>query len=409
MSGLPGAPTLPRPATPGQSQPPAPNGANAAVPAIPFTRAARKKSRLIGTYGPVALGAAAVQQAPIQIPANGYIRKLIFDVTGTTAGNAATVTFANDAPFNVVQQFQFSAANGDTVYSTMDFFTLAMINKYFACGNEGYDPASDPTFSKTTGSGATGGSFHFQVELPLEFDTRDACGALTNMAANQSFLLQYWLNNSASLYGTAPTNPPSVTITVTAEYWAAPAAQNPQGIAQQTAPRCNGTVALFQTQTPPIVTSTDQTIQLTNVGNTIRVIMFILRTAAGVRTETDWPNQLQFSVNNDVWNFKTKNNWLKERAERYAAWYRGGAKNAAVTAGALDNGVYVYSDFINDGSGGNNTVSGGANRDLMLVTGSATALNIEAQNWGATAGQLLVVTMSLRIPDVAAFYAPFGI
>jgi len=408
VSNLPGAPTLPRPAQSGQSQPATPNAGAAAVPAIPFTRAARKKSRLIGTFGPVALGAAAVQQAPIQIPANGYLRKLIFDITGTTAGNAAAVTFANDAPFNVIQQFQFSAANGDTIFSTMDFFSLYCINKYLACGNEGYDPAADPTFSKTTGGGATGGSFHFQVELPLEFDTRDACGALTNMAANQSFLFQYWLNNSASLYGVAPTNAPSVTITVTAEYWAAPAAQNPQGIPQQTAPRCNGTVALFQTQTPPIVAASDQTIQLTNVGNTIRAIMFILRTAAGVRTETDWPNQLQFSVNNDVWNFKTKNNWLKELSERYA-WYRGGGKVAAPAAGSLDNGVYVYTDFIDDGSAGCNTVSGASNRDLMLVTGSATALNIEAQNWGATAGQLLIITMSLRIPDVAAFYAPFGI
>lgn len=407
---MPGAPTLPaRPAAPGQSQPANTPNPNQVAPKIPFTRAARKKSRLIGTFGPTALGAAAAQQAPIQIPANGYLRKLIFDITITTAGNAANVTFANDAPFNVIQQFQFSAANGDTIYSTMDFFTLAMINKYFGCANEGYDPAGDSSFTKTTGAGATGGSAHFMIELPLEFDSRDGAGALTNMAANQSFLFQYWLNNSASLYGTAPTNPPTVTITVTAEYWAAPAAQNPQGIPQETAPRCNGLVSLFQTQTPPIVASSDQTIQLTNVGNVIRVIMFILRTGAGVRTEADWPAQVQFSVNNDVWNFKTKNVWRKEMYERYPWVNRTASVGAAPAAGQLDNGVYVYTDFVDDGSAGDNTVNGASNRDLMLVTGSATALNIEAQNWGAAAGQLLVVTQSLRVPDVAAFYAPFGI
>lgn len=402
MASMPGAPTLPRPAQSGQTAPPA---TQAQVPAIPFTRAARKKSRLIGQIGPIALGAAAQQMAPIQVPANGFIRRLVLDVTGTTAANAATVVFANDAPFNVIQQFQFAAANGDTIYNTTDGFSLYCINKYCAMANQGVDATRDPSFTKTAGAGATGGSFHFQMDLPFEFDSADAAGALTNMAANQSFLLQTWLNASGVLYTTPPTTPPTVTITLTAYYWAAPATTNPQGVPQATAPLTNGLVSIFQTQTPPIVPSTDQTIQLTNVGNTIRVILFILRTAAGARTEADWPATLQFSVNNDVWNFLTKNNWRKDMANVYNLF---GGVTAAPTAGALDNGVYAYVEFINDGSPGDMFASGRANRDLMLVTGSATALNIEAQNWGAAAGSLQVITNSLRIPDAAAFYHPHG-
>lgn len=403
MAALPGAPTLPRSAQQGQSAPA--NATATAVPAIPFTRAARKKSRLIGTVGPTALGAAAAQLAPIQVPANGYLRKLVLDVTGTTAGNAAAVAFANDAPFNVIQQLIFSAANGDSIINSVDGFVLFVLNKYGGFSSQGRDPMRDPTFSKTTGGGATGGSFHFQLDVPVEFDSRDGAGALTNMAANQSFLLQMFLNASASLYTTAPTNPPSITITITAEYWAAPAAQNAQGIPQATAPITNGLVSLIQTQTPPIVPSTDQTIPLTNVGNTIRMLFFILRTAAGVRTETDWPNIMQISVNNDVWNFKTKNNWRDNMADEYNLF---GGLSAAPIAGGLDNGVFVLTDYVNDGSSGDTLVSGASNRDLMLVTNSGTALNIEAQNWGATAGSLLVVTNSLRVPDASAFYHPFG-
>jgi len=403
MASLPGAPTLSRPAAPGQSAPS--QTAQAAVPAIPFTRAARKKSRLIGTFGPTALGVTATQLAPIQVPANGYLRKLVLDITGTTAGNAATVAFANDAPFNVISQLMFSAANGDSIINSIDGFMLYVLNKYGAFASQGTDPTRDPTFSKTTGAGTTGGSFHFQLDVPIEFDSRDAAGSLTNMAANQSFLLQLFLNTSASLYTTAPTNPPSVTLTITAEYWAAPAASNAQGIPQATAPLCNGLVSLLQTQTPPITPSTDQTIPLTNVGNTIRMLIFVLRTAGNVRTETDWPNIMQISVNNDVWNFKTKNNWRNDMADQYGLY---GGITASPTAGALDNGVYVLTDFVNDGSVGDSVVSGASNRDLMLVTNSATALNIEAQNWGATAGNLLVVTNSLRVPDASAFYHPFG-
>lgn len=401
---LPGAPTLPRPTQPGQSAPS--NSGSAPVPVIPFTRAARKKTRLIGTFGPTALGATATQLAPIQVPANGYLRKLTLDITGTTAGNAATVAFANDAPFNVISQLSFSAANGDSIINAIDGFTLYVLNKYGAFATQGTDPTRDPTFSKTTGAGTTGGSFHMQLDIPLEFDSRDASGALANMAANQSFLLQMFYNASAALYSTAPTNPPSITMTITAEYWAAPAAQNAQGIPQAVAPICNGLVSLIQTQTPPIVPSTDQTVQLTNVGNTIRMLIFILRTSGGVRTETDWPNIMQLSVNNDVWNFKTKNNWRNEMADQYMLY---GGITATPTAGALDNGVYVYTDFVNDGSSGDGIVQGSSNRDLMLVTNSATALNIEAQNWGATAGALSVVTNSLRVPDPSAFYHPFGI
>jgi hypothetical protein len=403
------APTLTRPAQAAAT----PNGASsakstqAAPPMIPFTRAARKKSRLIGQIGPVQLGAGLQQIAPLQVPANGYLRNLILDVTLTETGtNAATVAFQNDAPFNVLQQISLAAANGDSLINPIDGFTLAMVNKYGVFGSQLQDPLYDPTFTKVTGSGATGGSAHFQLKVPVEIDPRDALGALANMAANQSFLLQMFANTSGQVYSTPPTNPVNLTITVTAEYWAAPSGTNPQGIPQQTTPRCNNVVSLLQTQTPPIVASTDQTIQLVNVGNTVRWIMLILRTAGGVRDEADWPNVMNLLVNNDLWEYKTKNNWRREMAFNYELF---GGVQAVPTVNCLDNGVYVLTSFTNDGASGGAVASSSANRDLMLVTGSGTALNIEAQNWGASAGSLLVLTNALRIPDPTSFYAPFGI
>lgn len=398
---VPGAPTLVRPTQSGQSAP----SSTATVPVIPFTRAARKKNRLIGTYGPFTLSANAQQLAPIQVPANGYLRRIWLDVTVTAAGNAAAVALANDAPFNLFSQIQFAAANGDTIISTVDGFTLYCVNKYGAHALNSYDPVRDPNYSVVTGTGATGGSMSFRLYVPCELDARDATGALANMAANQAFNLNLWLNTLANIFTTAPTAAPTVTIQVSADYWAAPAAQNPQGVAQATAPLCNGLVSLIQTETPPIVANTDQTLQLHNVGNTVRYLMFILRNGSGVRTETDWPSTLQFAVNNDVWRFFTKNLWRNYMANAYG-YFNGISANPQ--AGKLDNGVFVVMDFMDDGADGNGRVTPGQNRDLMLVTGSATALNIEAQNWGAGAGSLLVVTNALRVPDPTAFYHPFG-
>lgn len=389
----------------------APNGSGApsgqpAPALIPFTRAARKKRRQVVQVSTV-LTAATQQIVPIQIPANGYLKKLTLDVTATTAANAAATAFQNDGPFSVLTQISLQAANGDSLINPLGGFTAAMLGKY-GCFNatKARDPLADPTYLATTGAGATGGSFHFQLDIPVEIDARDALAALPNMAANQSFLLQLFLAPSGSVYTTAPTTLPTVTIVATAEYWAAPAASNAQGIPQQTSPRVANAVSLIQTQTPPITPSSDQTVPLTNVGNTIRFLYFELRTAAGVRTDADWPTVFNLLVNNDLWDYKTKNNWRRQMAYEYGLF--GGVANAP-TINQLDTGVWVYTDFMNDGGQGDSVASASANRDLMLVTGSGTALSVEAQNWGASASSLLVVTNALRIPDPASFYAPLGI
>lgn len=406
MSPVPGAPTMARPAdAPSQ---PAPSAAN--VPMIPFTRAARKKTRTIGQYGPFNVTAASGvnQLAPIQVPANGYLRALILDITGAAIGtNAAAVAFQNDGPLSCIQGLSFAAANGDSIQNQLDGFAQGMVNKYggFSCTGAN-DPLADPTFTKITGGGATGGGFHYQIEVPCEFDARDGAGSFANMAANQSFNLNIWLNTLAAIFTTLPTNGITITIQVTAKYWAAPAAENQSGIPQATAPRCNNLVSLLQTQTPPVAPGTDQGIQLLNVGNVVRFIMFIARTAAGARTDADWPNIMQFLVNNDIFNFYTKNNWRRQMAIDYDLF---GGITAFPTLNCLDTGVYVITDFMNDGSSGDEKVSGASNRDLMLVTGSGTALGVDMQNWGASVASLQIITNALRVPDTAAFYAPFGV
>lgn len=372
---------------------------------IPFTRAARKKSRLIGIVSKT-LTSSVQQLAPIQIPANGYLRNIILDVEIAATGNSASVAYNNDAPFNVLQNVSLQAANGDSLINPLDGFSLYAVNKYGCFSRGVYDPLRSPTYAKTTGTGSTGGSAQFQVNIPVEVDARDALGSLPNMAANQSFLLNIYLNNEAGVYSTSPTAAPTVTITMTAEYWAAPAASNASGVAQQTAPRCANAVSLIQTQQPPITASTDQNIQLLQVGNTIRWIMCILRDSSGDRDSSDWPNQTNLLVNNDYWYYKTKANWENQMAQDYGL--TAGVANTP-TLNSLDTGVFVFTDFMNDGSSGDNVAQGSSNRDLMLVTGSATALYLEANSWGSSASSLNVITNSLRVPDPSSFYAPLGI
>ena len=87
-------------------------------------------------------------------------------------------------------------------------------------------------------------------------------------------------------------------------------------------------------------------------------------------------------------------------------YFISGGLSATPALNTLDNGVYVLTDFMNDGGTGDQVVQGGSNRDLYLVTASTTAFNYEAVSWGASASSLFVVQNVIRPISAQALYAP---
>lgn len=369
---------------------------------IPFTRASRPKSALVGQYSPV-FSAAQNALAAIQVRPAGFLARLRIKVVATAAANAATVVFAADGPFAVLQQISFTSPAGETVMSNIDGFALYALNKYGAFASGTRDPLADPTYSVTAGAGGTGGSFKFMLDIPVEVDSRDAFCTLQNMAANQQFILQISTGTLAQVYTTAPTTAPTLQVTVTMEYYSAPSATNEDGIPQQPFPTGIGSLSLIQTQQPPIVPNTQQKTQLINVGNTIRFWLFILRTAGGVRTEADWPVLANLYVNNDLHFYKDKDLWRSQMAIGYKLF---GGITATPTVNALDNGVYVLTDFMDGGSSGGMVVQGSSDRNQWLVTGTGTGIDFEAVPWGNAAGSLQVITNSIKPASPQAIYAP---
>lgn len=371
---------------------------------IPFTRASQKKSALIGQYGPYAISAAQFNVPAIQVRPAGFLARVRIKVVCTTAGNAAAVAFQNDAPWNILQNIGFLSPGGDTIISNIDGFMLAMLLKYGAFASGVRDPLADPTFARITGAGATGGSFTFMVDIPVEIDSRDAFCTLQNMNASQQFVLQLFLNTTAQLYTTPPTTPGSVVLTLAMEYYSAPDPANGSGgIPQAEFPPGEGSISLLQVQTPPIVPNTNQRSQLVNVGNVNRFHLLILRDGTQTRTEAAWPQTWNYYVNNDLIFYKDKDLWRSQMAIEYNL--RGGV-TAVPTLNALDNGVYVLTDFMNSGESGGMEVNGAANRNNFLVTGTGTNVEIEAIPWGAAAVSLAVVTNALKPASAQALYAP---
>jgi len=364
---------------------------------VPFTRASRQKTMSAFNVTST-LAATPVVLAPIEVPPGGFLRFIEIEVTGTTSGNSAAVAFANDAPYNVLQQLSMVNAAGDSIIVPVGGHRLAMMNKYFLWGQDSpnCDPAAGLEFSKTTGSGATGGSFKFILRIPAEICQRDAFCALPNMASNKQYMLNIILNSISALYTTAPTTAPSVNITGTMYYWTQPNSSNAAGVQQATQPQGNGSVNLVRYESI-VVNGGDHLFQLHNTGNVIRGLMFVLTNSSGARDDTDWPAIAQILLNNDTLFYLTQDQLLADMQEYWG--YTGTSKDVA---GGLDTGVYVL-PYLNNGRG--KQTSDGP-RDQYLPTLDSTLLQIRGTSFGAGASTLEVYTNEIKPVSAAALYAP---
>jgi len=388
------------------------------VPAIPFVRAARKKSAAAATLTGT-VPAAATQLQVISVPAAGYLSGIELLVDVATSGNSATTAFktaasAGDAPWSFINSINLVSADGSNLVSNVSGYQLFLVNKYgaFRTGNQQMDPRSDQYFNLTTGSGGTGGSFSFRLFIPVEIDQSQAFCAIPNLAANKSYQINIQLNASTAVYSTAPTTAGSYTITVINHYWSQPAAMNAVGVPQQIAPVGVGSVNLTQLQTIP-VTQGDRIVQIQNVGNVIHKLIFTLRNSSGIRVGTDWGATNQLILNNDTlfyWNTPNsttnKNTWASYITDVYGY---GDAVNATApgtqstldAANGLDTGVYA----INFGDI-NGTASTSASRDQFLPTLDSTLLQLRSTSFGSTAATLEVLSMAVKPTSAAALYAP---
>jgi hypothetical protein len=391
--GAPG--TAPAPANLGRSpMASAPSAAGAS--AIPFTRGAtlatmRDASR---TYTPG-------QQDQVQLQTNAFLEAVIFDVTLTTSGNAATVVFAADSPWQVIQQIKLDDPAGQSIIAPITGYQLYLLNKYLPDVECSFDPKSDPAYVATAGAGSTGGSFNFRLVLPIEHRRRDALGALNNSAANQRYLITINIIASfATLYTTPPTTEAAnISVQFYQQYWTSPppVITTAQGSTQVDAtPPGLGTVGFVRYERHNEVSGGgNPQVQLNNVGDYISTIIFVLRNAANARDAADWPGEFDWWVND-----------FQVHALETAQWQRGmsrfyGYPNAVETAKGLDNGVFtlfqlfqLFDEAINFGPAGQ-----------YLPTDATTKLQIRGSTWGASASYLEVVTRIVRPVSGATLFA----
>lgn len=379
-----------------------------AAPLIPFTRGSRKKTAFALAVGPQALTANIQPVNPIEIPAQGFLRFVDLEITITAAGNAAAVAFAADGPFNVLSSVTLTNSAGDPIVVPFTGYQLMLMRKYGAMSEDAPfgDARNDPQFTLVTGAAGTGGSAHFFLRVPGELDPRDAFGAIPNLASNKNYMLNISLAALGTIYTTQPTAAPTVTITGESHYWAQPKGTNVRGIAQQASPDGNGSVSMWRLQTPG-PTPGDNLVKLTNVGNVLRVIIFILRTAAGARTTADWPATTQFILNDDPMFTLRQAAWESAMARAYGLvkpTTGGTAISSKDVAGGLDTGVYVLYQFMKQ----TGSIIADHPRDQYLPTLDASKAQLRGTSWGAAASTLEVISNEIKPISARALYGKGG-
>lgn len=256
-------------------------GAPVVVAGVPFTAAAHRHQEPAFKTPAKQLTAATQQLDPISVPSSGYLRHLFLDVVGT-GGVIGAGVLHEDAPWSVIQSLTLLDVNGANIVGPIDGFGLYLANLIggYVFNN---DSALWPSWSNSVNP-------RFQLRVPLELAAHNALGAIANQNAAAPYQLNITLNQISGVFTTAPTTAPTIVITGTLETWTLPAASDSQGNPQNQLPPAHGTGQFWSSRNQTGLAAGDNTIPIHRVGSLLRNIVFVSRTAAGVRSDSVFPD-----------------------------------------------------------------------------------------------------------------------
>lgn len=338
---------------------------------IPFTAAAHEHVEPIVTQAGVTLGAATQPFGPFDVPAYGFLQHIVLDVNG--AGGTAGTPVA-DAPWTFFQSISLLDVNGAPIFGPLDGFATLMSNVYGNYGGARSDPRLAPGYVGTTPN------YSFQLRIPVQISRHNAYGAIANQNAAAAYKLQYTINTNAAVWSVQPSPVPTFTVASWIETWSQPAPTDILNRPQRREPPGHGTTQ-FWTSFTKQTGAGQQNIILPRVGNLIRNLVFIARTAGGVRQDNVFPDPLQIN-----WDARI----LTLESQRYRAFRQ--SEQLPVTT-TRDAGVFVLPfNSISDGQVGDEAPN------LWLATVQATRLEVAGTS--VTAGSIQIVTNDVAPVEV---------
>lgn len=259
------------------------SAAPAAAPAVvPFDQASHRGYE----QGPVfeaAIGAATKQFGPEGLPAQGFLRAVILQIS-STGGTIGSGTVGADYPFNTINLVRLQDTNGAPMCE-LSGFNLMLMNCYGGFAGSP-DPRNDPDYS----AGVITPSF--ALRIPVEFSP-NGMGSLANQSSSAAYKLTVILESNA-VFLVQPTAAPTIKISSYMEFWTLPAAMDMLNRQQVRTPPFHGTAQYFTQQMNLSIPKGASQQKVTRVGSLIRTLAFVCR-EAGVRSEKPFPDPFTFN------------------------------------------------------------------------------------------------------------------
>jgi hypothetical protein len=340
-----------------------------AQPLVPFVAAAHEHHEPGPVWTAIQPGAASIPLGPIDVPAFGYIRSVLLELTTTGAGTGGTGNA--DFPFSFFQNVTLQDVNGAPLCNLSGYQLL------WANIVGGYAYASDPRKSPWYSTSVTAPAFFLRV--PVEINHYNGLGCLANQSAAAAYKLSVTINPSASIYSVAPTTNPTVQIRTWLEAWTLPNATDMLGRRQAQAPPAHGTAQYLTVAVRPVVAGMN-TILFPRVGNLLRFLVLISRDGTGARSVNAFPAAPQL-----LWDARLLFN--EDQNVRSQLGYE-----RLENLSALDTGVWVYT-FAHSNQGR----SGDGPPNLWLPTVQSSRLELDGT--AANAGNLEVVTNDVSVAE----------
>lgn len=257
------------------------NGNGAGMALVPFTAAAHEHTE-IAFDETVTPEGNILQMGPFDVPAYGYFRHFLIEVTTVTAGEEEEGTELNaDYPWNLFSNIQINDVNGAPIFGPLDGY--AALWSSIVGGYAGRpDPRVMPFYDSTIKTP------RFLLRIPLEVSHHDGFGSLANQNAAASYRVALSLNSLASL-GTKIKKAPKIRVRGWLEAWSLPNERDIAGRPQAEAPPMLDS-AQYHSQ---FIKDTQQgmnTVLLVRVGSLIRNLIVIARDAEGERDDAVFPN-----------------------------------------------------------------------------------------------------------------------
>lgn len=245
---------------------------------VPFDQASHRGYEE-GPIFTVTPGAAAQQQGPIPLPAQGFLRAVLLTIT-PTGGAAGSGVVSGDFPWDCLNLVRLQDTNGAPLCE-LSGYNLFLMNTYGSFAGSP-DPRNDPEFTKTVVAPS------FALRIPVEI-APNGLGALANQSASAAYKLTVIVAAASEIWSTQPTTPPLLTIKTFMEFWTLPAAVDMLNRPQQRTPPYHGTAQYFTQQMNNSIHSGQNGTRITDTGSLIRTLAFVCR-KNGVRSDAVYPD-----------------------------------------------------------------------------------------------------------------------